>query len=67
MKCTALFCYIRCKAPDEKRASLLAPGGSLCRKRVHASRIPSDRVEGYLEELRDMNPGWSFAAVKGRA
>lgn len=54
---------IRCKAPDMKRAMLMRPDGYMTRLRVHAARIPDERLEGYLAELREMNPDWTFEAV----
>jgi len=54
---------IRCKAPDMQRAMLMRPDGNLTRLRVHAARIPAERLEGCLAELRAMNPDWRFEAV----
>ena len=56
--------FIRCRAPEEKRAKLLDPAGRLTSRRVYAARIPGDRVEGCLAELREQNPGWIFSAVR---
>ena len=56
--------FIRCRAPDMKRAELLTPKGHLTRRRVFAALIPPERVDGCLNELREMNPDWTFSAVK---
>jgi len=55
--------YIRCKGPHMKKAKMLAPDGNLTSRRVHAAIISGDRVNGCLEELRELNPKWTFTAV----
>ena len=64
MSSTDMPFFIRCRAPGMKRSELLKPNGHLTRRRVFAALIPVERVDGCLMELRQMNPDWTFSAVK---
>jgi hypothetical protein len=61
--------YIQCKDKEMRRAVLLAgtddgKRGKTTTKRIRATRIPENRIDGCLGELQRLNPTWTFKAVK---